>query len=80
MPVFFDGSELTPNMKYRITYRFSGQKKDREAILRFLGGGDEYLSFHGRPLIGTAIFNRRDILRLDPEPLYPAVYIDKVKK
>jgi hypothetical protein len=70
---------LVPRMKYRIRYRLDGQRKDREAVLRYMGGSQDKKDSHwdGRPDLGTQTFPWASIKAVAAVPVDTDIYTDR---
>lgn len=79
-----DGSRplLVAGDKYRVTYRTSSQRKDREAVMIFIGLNQSRGKFtsvwSARPLFGTQELPVEQISALELVPYGSQVYVNRV--
>lgn len=69
---------LIEGAKYRVTYRSETQKRDRQAVMRFLGVEGDKLTWSARPVAGTQEMPRSWFKSAERVLESTQPYIDKV--
>lgn len=75
---------LQGGIKYRVTYRVGQQKRDREAVMTFLGIRSDHGSntslWSARPVAGTQELPVEAVSRIDEAPPGSQIYLNRVVK
>ena len=73
-------ASMAPGERYRLRYRSETQRRDRTAVMVYLGAdGDEFL-FDARPAAGTQRLPRVWVLGVEPVPASTPVYLNRVAR
>jgi len=71
-------ASMAPGERYRLRYRSETQRRDRTAVMVYLGEDGDQLLFDARPVVGTQRMPRVWILGIEPVPVNTPAYINRV--
>jgi hypothetical protein len=73
-------ASMAPGGRYRLRYRSETQRRDRTAVMVYLGEDGDQLLFDARPAAGTQRMPRVWVLGVEPVPANTAAYINRVAR
>jgi hypothetical protein len=69
---------MRPGQRYQVRYRSGSQRRDRIAVMVYLGEDGESLLFDARPAAGTQRMPRPWLRAVEPVPADTAAHINRI--